>query len=801
MSLKDCIGKKAEEGKVRKDDADLAQQIYGQEMEAHGDAALASAKTVEYLKHIKAKKKAQAFLKAQTYDRLHKAMEGKSAKEMAETAFSTVESLGKQGDAGPSVHAVSKGIRAEAHSKLAKFLYHHRRNLLGKTGDKAGSHAVAREAFGQSTGNDFAKAFNEAWQEVAEYLRVRFNAAGGDIGKHERWGLPTRWDSARMEMQGEAAFIEDAMNRLDWDRMAKRLGRSFPEKARVKALKEVYASITTKGWNKKEATAGGGAKSLANQKAEARFMEWNTGDDWLFMQGKYGSGDDVLSIMNAHIDAMARDTAAIEVLGPNPNASIKLMQNIMAKEANVNKSLTKSERGTLKKGASFLPGLYDTYTGSANIPASELLAKNASDLRAILTGAQLGGAFLSALSDTWFSRMAAKFNGVPQLKVLQRHLQLFANPNKEDMLIAVRSGLIADSWSQVNAAAMRYTGEIPTSEYARVLSDGVIRASGLGHWTQAGRWAFGLEFMGMLADNSGKSFDALPAPVQRAMTRYDISSGEWDAIRATPLMDHKGAKFLALGDIKFQAVRKKAMNMVHTETEFAVPSTSLRGRATFKGGKPGTWPGELLNSSLMYKNFAITMYHTHLRRAMAQPDGLSKTAYLGSLVLGTTMMGSLSLQLKDIARGKDIQPMGNMKFLLAAMIQGGGLGIFGDFMFSNWTRFGHSPAEAIAGPGVAWAADTLRLGQSAVMSAYNMENKIGGDLVRYVGRYTPGSSLWYTRLMFERGVLDQIQTLVDPKYKKRWQTQEQNMMKEKGQEFWLPRGQIVPDRAPVVGAF
>ena len=74
----------------------------------------------------------------------------------------------------------------------------------------------------------------------------------------------------------------------------------------------------------------------------------------------------------------------------------------------------------------------------------------------------------------------------------------------------VRLGLIADHWSQLASAQMRYVGEIAGPEFMRRLSDGVLRASGLSIWTQAGRWAFGMEFMGSLADHAKLRFADLP---------------------------------------------------------------------------------------------------------------------------------------------------------------------------------------------------------------------------------------------------------------------------------------------------
>ena len=72
-------------------------------------------------------------------------------------------------------------------------------------------------------------------------------------------------------------------------------------------------------------------------------------------------------------------------------------------------------------------------------------------------------------------------------------------------------------------------------EVTRRISDFVMRASLLSPWTQAGRWAFGMEYLGFLGDNVGKTFDQLPENMQRSMNHYNIGAEKWEVMRKTPL--------------------------------------------------------------------------------------------------------------------------------------------------------------------------------------------------------------------------------------------------------------------------
>lgn len=61
---------------------------------------------------------------------------------------------------------------------------------------------VVREAFGEDTGDQAAKALAQAWDGTAETARHMFNAAGGAIGKLDGWGLPQMHDPVTVRRAG-----------------------------------------------------------------------------------------------------------------------------------------------------------------------------------------------------------------------------------------------------------------------------------------------------------------------------------------------------------------------------------------------------------------------------------------------------------------------------------------------------------------------------------------------------------------------------------------------------------------------
>jgi hypothetical protein len=291
------------------------------------------------------------------------------------------------------------------------------------------------------------------------------------------------------------------------------------------------------------------------------------------------------------------------------------------------------------------------------------------------------------------------------------------------------------------------------------------------------------------------------------MERYNIGADKWDIMRSTELYDHEGATFLRAEDIEARTdidptlardLATRMMEMIETETNFAVPSSSLRGRVALTGEtRPGTISGELTRSFAMYKNFGVTLVNTHLMRGVTQEGAKRKGKYFADLIISTTVMGALAIQLKEMSKGRDPRPMTDNAFWLAAFLQGGGLGIYGDFLFSDVNRFDRGLAETVAGPVVGFADDVRKLTiGNLVQASQGEDTNIARETIRFVGRYTPGSSLWYARLAVERMVLDQMQLYADPKARSNMRRLESRYRREYGQHYWWRPGKTEPSRAP-----
>lgn len=692
-----------------------------------------------------------------------------------------------------------RSIRSQALARMTDVLATFRRDLIGNVRNKAQLMDLLREAFVEASGNANAREMAEAWGEVSEFLRKRFNAAGGNIGKIDRWGMPQSHDSRLVRAAGFEEWRDFLMPLLDRARMIDdRTGLPFDDGALEIALRDVFETIRTDGWAKR--TAGGqGKASLASRHAEHRFLHFASADDWLAYAERFGSGN-AFDAMIGHVEAMSRDIAAMELLGPNPAATVNWHQDLVRKLAAEDTSPGAEGIDKANSEAAMIERLWGELTGENRRPESRRLALGFSALRSLQTSAKLGGAVLSATTDLAFQTITRRYNSLPVAGMLGDYVKLLNPASAEDRLFATRAGLIAETWAQMAGGQHRYLNEELTSETARRLAEFTLRASGLNAWTDAGRWAFGMEFLNHLTLQRDKGFDQLDSTLRAAMERNGIDGARWDKIRTAPLVDHKGQGWILPQSIDDADTADALLEWILKETDYAVPTADLTTRAWMNSVAPkGTWIGEVMRSALLFKSFGISMVIQQGRRILEQQNGWSRAQYAAALILGTTAMGGLALQLKEVAKGRDPRPMGDSKFWSAAMLQGGGLGIYGDFLGSAENRYGGGITSTLAGPMAQTFSNVgdLTIGNIA-KAARGEKTDVGKDALRLIKQEMPGSSIWYSRLAFERIVLDELQQAVDPNYRQAWRRMERRAA-ENGQQIWWEPGEMGPDRAPDLG--
>src|SRR3546814_11445665 len=131
-----------------------------------------------------------------------------------------------------------------------------------------GVRALVRELHGQDSGNATAKAGAKVYHEVAESLRKRFNAAGGDVGRLEDWGMPHHHSQLRVAKAGKEAWVAETMPLLNRARYVTETGARMNDAEVAEFLGEAWKTIATGGANMIEPgqldrKSGGEGKSVS----------------------------------------------------------------------------------------------------------------------------------------------------------------------------------------------------------------------------------------------------------------------------------------------------------------------------------------------------------------------------------------------------------------------------------------------------------------------------------------------------------------------------------------------------------
>lgn len=811
MSLGACLPGLEADGKISADQAEEARALYAELLEQYqrtgtreAAEALASTAALAALERSVTRKEFLAALTIKRRQNLLADMQGYGT-DAGDARFRSQEAGTADGSGPPidprapraliggrdprahyaSVEGRRQAIVADAHRELDQLLADHAANLRGQVRNKAQLDNIVRELFGEDSGNPQAKALAEAWRRTAERLRQRHNAAGGDIGFRADWGLPQAHDWAAVRKAGYDQWRADIVDRLDLAKMVdSRTGLPFTKESIEPVLRDVWETIRSDGTFDMTPGAPGG-KALANARGDARFLAFKSADDWMAYQQAYGTSD-AFTAMMGHVEGMARDIAALEILGPNPEATIRWAKDVALQAAGRDASPGSKGVDAAKASGRAVDRLWDEYRGAHQAVDKEWLALTFSGLKAWQVSTKLGRAPLTAVSDFAFKRTRGRFNNLSRMAGMPGYLKLMAPGSVEAQKMAVRRGLIAEEWSNRTAGQSRYLMEELTGHIPRTIASGVLRVSLLSRHTQSMRWLYGMETLATFTEAAGRSWDQLEPEWRGVLARYGMDAGDWDKLRSAPMDMDGGVEWISPHNLEDRELAGRFMEMVHSEKDIAIPVADLETRATFNSMFPkGTWRGELGRSAVQFKSFGLSVMLAQTREIMAQNTG-SAASYAIGLIIGTTLMGGVAMQLKALAEGKDPRPMGDGKFWTGALLQGGGLGIYGDFLFAAESRDRGGIASTLAGPLAGDAQKVVNLAKAKDPRK---------SAVRVAKGFLPGNNIWYSQLAFDRLIADEIDAAINPDIRNSHKRL-QRYAEEQGTDFWWAPGDAAPDRNP-----
>lgn len=674
--------------------------------------------------------------------------------------------------------------------------------------DEASVRDLVYEMRGQDTGNVRAKKGAKAWAGVTELLRQRFNDAGGDIGYLENWGIPQHHSMEKVGMVPQDKWVSDVIGKLDRKYYIKDDGQLMSDAELKTFLGEAYNTIATGGLNKLSDTGMRISGARSNRGNASRQIHFKDADSYLEYQREYGDRS-LWEVMVGHLEGISKDIALVETYGPNPDHVFRsILDEVTAEQATANPERT----GRIKRLANSTENLYNFIAGKTQPIANPHIARWSDNIRNWMVASRLGSALLASFSDLGTMYMSAKVANIPMNRLFMNQLEAMNPANRTELARARRAGLAMESLlGSVNRWAMDNMGP----SVSRWAATAVMRASGLTAWTDAHKRAYGVTMMGSLGEVVSRAPDLRSLDdsdfrilKSKGITEQDFSVwklaqqedwGNGNTTMLTPesIMRIPDADVMHLGlpeRVRFEAMRR-LLAAVSEEVNMAVITPGAREQLLTGGGlQRGTWKGELTRSVFLFKSFPISVVLRHWTRAMGMPSAGGRAAYIAAFLASTTMLGALSQQLNDLASGRNPREMTGKdagKFWLGALLKGGGLGLYGDFLLSDHTRYGGGALASMLGPVAGLVDDVVKLAQGIPLNAVEGKpEQTGGDLVKLGKGLIPGANLWYAKAALDHMIFNQLQEYFSPGYLRKM---EQRSKKEFNQTYWWRPQDVTPE--------
>lgn len=731
--------------------------------------------------------------------------EAKSGKE-AKARLDSFVQRDEKGRWNDRVNIVSKQkeLRAVARNKMADTLeVSMQAEAMDPAAKAALDRAIRQELGGVATGNTAAAKAATGLRAAADFMKARANSAGMAIKTLSDWAYPQTWDGELVAPKGDAqAWVDDmwrAYNTPGAMRpLVSRDGNVLTGDSLKEALFGIAENIRVGNVVGDVGKLPGAMKNRHLDPREIGFLDHNLR---LEMEAKYSRGD-IFSKMEKHVETLAREVGAMEVLGPNPNAAYAEAREIAKR------------KGAGDFGLNGSDSAYLYATGALSNPAMPNWALGGMTFRSYLSASLLTAALPSQFSDIIPRSLVSAANGVPVMRDLAEFFKALPKElSAEDIKALTRMGVDAET----ALTRLIDDGILDTQTAIGNVTDKVMRWSGMRKWNETGRVLSQTAILRTMADNAGLAFAEADAAMGGKLTQYGYTPEVWDAIRT-----HGIGEFRGIGHVSADAIDRAAgsgaldpklaadaiqrvIHHVGSESDLAMTIPQPRVRAAMAGrAQAGTVTGEIARTATQFKSFS-TQFLINQVGEMARKQGTDRVSHAATLLVGLTGLGAIAYQSKRLLKGQGAAEMDpstdeGRAFWAAAFMQGGGLGVLGDFAAAGMggtNRFNQEFLSSLLGPGAGFVNDAFKTTFGNVGEAARGERaNSASEAIRFAGRYTPGLNLPFIGLAAQRLVTDRLRLVADPSGTRRsFMTQEQKQRQEFNSRYWWRPGRALPEFA------
>lgn len=568
-----------------------------------------------------------------------------------------------------------------------------------------------------------------------------------------------------------------------------------------------------------------GPANLARRASQERVLHFRDADSWLDYQRQFGEGNAAHAVLS-NLDRSARATALMNHFGTNPRAELDGDFKYLAEKYR-NSDPDKVVR--LQAARKNLQDEFDFLDGTANIPVNRLAAKIGAGARVVESMARLGLVAFTHLSVGATKAAELRYQGAGLLERYTNFVtSLFPGRDKvADELLAGIEGMQRDLISR-----FQIDDTLPGT--LSKLANTFFHWTGLTYLFEHQRQG-GEELLSrMLGRQFGAGWPGLEPESQRLLTQFGIGAREWELLRGapdhaeidgrqylTPQAAYRVAEDKAIGHLfdigridnrtlppagraarqlaawrEDLAMRLYALFNDRSEHMVIVPDIATRA-LLLQGTRPGTAAGEFARFVAQFKTWPTAMIQQAIGREIY--GGQTRQAAIAGILqmsLAATILGGTIMTLKDLIKGKNPRDPTSPKTWAAALMQGGGAGIMGDFIFGEYSRFGQSVSDTLLGPVLGEGLSTIvdiwnRLKESA--EDPEKKHDIAPELFRALLDNTPFVNILGVRTALNYLFLWQVQEALNPGSVRRM---ERTIEQQNRQTYWLSPSRAIGQPQP-----
>lgn len=646
-----------------------------------------------------------------------------------------------------------------------------------------------------------------------EYARQQFNIHGGAIGRLDGYVTARATDSAQVSSKPDL-WLSRMEEDLDF---TKTFADVDPElrSQKLKELRTEFMSDVHISFDKPVSTSTGltGFGNIGKSLSHSRVLHFKTPELEARYSREFGSGNLSKNVMFS-LTRLGSDTALMEHLGPNAKSNLDSMFDLIQKDLKKsNDSVTARKLDTFKMRMD--RDLWPHIDGTSNAIESHIIAKVSGWGVAIQQTSSLGGAVLSMPPDLAIVGAASAYQGRSFIGGMASGLKtLIAGLPSNQVADVVRGLTILNDGIKGSMVERFSSGDLPAGKVAAGVQK-FFKWTGIQFWPDRLRDGFVAATSNWVAVNTRHNFKSLPMEVSRMLRVSGFDENTWDnVLRQATLKADDGniyftpEAFVDIPDLAFETVLKntgakptparvaalrgelkqKIGSMFQNEAINAVVEGDAQTAARLVGGDPKGSVMRVIRSQVtMFKTFPVAVLEKPVARLLkGSADGAGNLNTSGLFGLAKmfgwmTALGYGSMVLKDLAKGVEPRDPANPDTWMAAFLQGGGAGIYGDFLFGETNRSSGGILSTLAGP---IGGDIQRLHD--LWTRAKAGDDTAGQALKFVISNTPGSNVFYTKWALDYFIVSNWYESLNPGYLKR---AEDRLMKNNEQQYFLPPSQ------------